>query len=115
MRHLVVTVDAAGIATSASTMAVDPMTGLQVPAPAATPGEFVLPTSITGSTEAIEPVTLELWVDANGLVRKVAEPMEMGGETITVTSLSPDAFSPTFPAPEVVTPLTAGQLVDLAL
>jgi len=115
MRHLVVTVDTAGIATSATPAATDPLTGLPVAAPPAPPGEFVLPTSITGTTEAIEPVTLEMWVDSNGLIRKLVEPPSMGGETITVTSLSPDAFNPTFPAPEVVTSLTAEQLVEFAL
>jgi hypothetical protein len=115
MRHLVVTVDAAGLATSAATPVTDPTTGLQVPPPPPTPGEFVLPTGVTGSTEAIEPVTLEMWVDSNGMIRKLVEPASMGGRSITVTSLSGDAFSPTFPAPEAVVPLTADQLVDLAL
>lgn len=115
MRHLVVTIDAAGIATSAAAPAIDPMTGLAIPPPPTTPGEFVLPTSITGSTEAIVPVTIEIWIDANGMVRKVVEPASMGGETVTVTSISADAFMPAFPEPEVVTPLGATQLLELAL
>ena len=115
MRHLVVTVDAAGIAAAAATTTTDPLTGLQVAAPPPAPGEFALPASITNTPEAIEPMTIEMWVDANGLIRKLVEPPSMGGETITVTSLSPDAFTPTFPAPEVVAPGSAEQLVDFAL
>jgi hypothetical protein len=114
MRHLVVTVDTAGIAASATIPATDPLTGLPVAPPPPTSGEFVVPPSVTG-TQALEPVTLEMWVDSNGLIRKLAEPPSMGGETITVTSLSPEAFNPTFPAPEAVTSLTAEQLVEFAL
>ncbi len=115
VRHLVVTVDAAGLASAAKTPPVDPTTGLPLPAVPPLPGEFVPPSSVSGNTETIGPVTIEVWVDANGMVRKLVEPASMGGRAITVTSLSSDAFIPTFPAPEVVIPLTAGQLVDLAL
>jgi hypothetical protein len=115
VRHLVVTVDAAALASAASVPPaplIDPATGQALPTPPPTPGAFVPPTSVSGNSQTIEPVTLEIWVDANGMIRKLAEPPSMGGRTITVTSLSSDPFSPTFPAPEVVTPLTAEQLVD---
>jgi hypothetical protein len=109
MRHLLVTVDAKGIAG----LATDPLTGSPIPAP--TLSEFALPAAITGSPEMLEPMAVEVWVDANGMIRKLVEPESMGGRTVTVTSLSPDGYNPTFPAPEVVTPMTAGQLVALAL
>lgn len=109
MRHLVVTVDAAQIAR----LATDPITGQ--PIPPASVAEFALPPSMAATPEGLEPLTVEVWVDANGMIRKLVEPAEFGNAAVTVTSLSPDAFSPTFPAPEVVTPLTAGQLIDLAL
>jgi hypothetical protein len=115
MRHLVVTVDAAAVATDASTMTVDPVTGQQVPPTPGSPGEFALPESTTGSTGDLAPVTIELWIDANGIVRKLVEPAELGGRTITVVSLTSEAFNPAFPLPESTMPLTAAQLVELTL
>jgi hypothetical protein len=109
MRHLVVTVDAPSVAR----LATDPITGQ--PVPPASVGEFVLPASLTATPEALEPITVEVWVDANGMIRKLVEPAEISTATVTVTAVSPDPFTPTFPAPEVVSPLNAGQLVDLAL
>jgi hypothetical protein len=77
--------------------------------------EFVLPASIAATPEGLQPIVIEVWVDSNGMIRKLVEPAEISKATVTVTALSPDPFSPSFPAPEAVTPLTAGQLVDLAL
>jgi hypothetical protein len=67
--------------------------------------------SADGTTE----LSMEIWVDATGLVRKSVMPAELGGETITVTSVSPDAFQPIFPTPEGVQPLTAQVLFHLGL
>ncbi|MET0911062.1 MAG: hypothetical protein ABWZ99_16470 [Ilumatobacteraceae bacterium] len=107
-RHLVLTVDASSVAR----LSTDPITGQ--PVPPASVAEFVLPANMTATPEALEPITIEVWVDSNGLIRKLVEPGGISA-TVTVTALSPDPFNPTFPAPEVVSPLTAGQLVDLAL
>ena len=60
-------------------------------------------------------LTLELWVDEAGIVRKSILPMELGAETITVTSLSSEGWEPTFPTPDNVLPLTASALVQLGL
>ena len=113
-RHLVVTVDVSGLAASA-TAVIDPLTGLPVPPVPPAPGQFVGPTPAAGATEPIGPVVVELWVDANGMIRKLVEPAAMGGATTTVTELSADAYSPMFPVPEVVTPMAAEQLVAFAL
>jgi hypothetical protein len=48
-------------------------------------------------------------------VRKSVMPAELGGETITVSSVSPDAFEPLFPTPDVVQPLTAQVLFRLGI
>jgi hypothetical protein len=42
-------------------------------------------------------------------------PVELGGETITVTSVSPDAWEPLFPTPDAVQPLTAQALFRLGI
>ncbi len=115
VRHMFVTVDAASIAAKAAEIVTDPLTGLQVPAAPPVPGQFGLPPNLTGSTAAIEPVTIEMWVDSSGIIRKIVEPADLGGTTTTVLSMTTDAFTPTFPAPEATTPLTAAQMADLAL
>ncbi len=58
---------------------------------------------------------MEIWVDDSGLVRKSMMPAELGGETITVTSVSPDACEPLFPTPDAVQPLTAEVLFRLGI
>jgi hypothetical protein len=60
-------------------------------------------------------LTVEVWVDDAGIVRKSILPTELGAETITVTSLSPEGWEPVFPTPENVLPLTASALVQLGL
>ena len=60
-------------------------------------------------------MTMELWVDEAGIVRKSILPTELGAETITVTSLSPEGWEPVFPTPDNVLPLTASDLVQLGL
>jgi hypothetical protein len=115
MRHLVLTIDADSIVTTAAVGVVDPATGLQVPETPIGPGQFSPPASTTGNTERIEPVTVEMWVDSTGTIRKLIEPPALGGRTTTVVALTPDAFDPTFPAPEATTPLTAEQLTLFVL
>ena len=114
MRHLVVTIDADAMVKDVAAGVIDPTTGLQIPATPPGPGAFVPPVSVAG-TELIEPVTVEMWVDSSGMIRKLVEPPILGGRTITLVSLSDQAFEPAFPAPETTAPLTAGQLTQFAL
>lgn len=65
--------------------------------------------------DGIDSLSMEIWVDDTGLVRKSVLPAELGGETITVSSVSPDAFEPVFPTPDNVQPLTAQVLFRLGL
>ncbi len=83
-----------------------------VPEPVAAlpPGIAVQP-GIAGA----ESLTMEIWVDGSGIVRKSVMPVELGGETITITAVSPDGFEPLFPTPDVVAPLTAQVLFRLGL
>ena len=62
-----------------------------------------------------DALTMEIWVDGAGIVRKSVMPVELGGETITVTSVSPDAWDPLFPTPDAVQPLTAQALFRLGI
>jgi hypothetical protein len=74
------------------------------------PGIIVQP-----GMDGIESLSMEIWVDDTGLVRKSVMPAALGGETIEVTSVSPDAFEPAFPTPDSVQPLTAQILFRLGL
>jgi hypothetical protein len=105
--------------TAATTPTVD---GSPTPAPALPPGIAVQPgtavqpdTESTDGTNGTATLSMEIWVDDTGLVRKSVMPSELGGETITVTSVSPDAFQPVFPTPEGIQPLTAQVLFHLGL
>jgi hypothetical protein len=98
--------------TAAATPAVD---GSPAPTPPLPPGITVEPDIAAADTEGTNTLSMEIWVDETGLVRKSVMPAELGGETITVTSVSPDAFQPVFPAPDGVQPLTAQVLFHLGL
>lgn len=65
--------------------------------------------------DATAPIRVELWVDPTGLVRKSILPAELGGETITVTSTSPEPWLPVYPTDDMVTPITASALFELGL
>ena len=65
--------------------------------------------------DGVAGLTMEIWIDDTGLVRKSVMPAELGGETITVTSVSPDAWEPLFPTPDAVQPLTAQALFRLGI
>jgi hypothetical protein len=67
------------------------------------------------ATVAGELVTIEMWVDNSGTVRRLVLPVVLGGETVTVISTSPDAWQPQFPDQELVEPLTASALFGLGL
>jgi hypothetical protein len=111
-------------------MTVDPSTLVQVttpvvptapadgsPAPPPAPPAVTLPPGVALQigTDPIETLRIEAWVDSTGVVRKSIMPAALGGETITVTSVSADAWLPPFPTDEMVMPLTAAVLLELGL
>jgi len=93
--------------------AVDPAAAAITPPPATS----VLPAGVTlqVGTDPVESLVIEAWVDDTGIVRKSIMPAELGGETITITSLSPDEWQPVFPTEDMVQPLTASALFNLGL
>ncbi len=113
VRRLVVSADAVRLL-QAQTAAVTPTTDGSTPPPAPptppTPGIAVQP-----GLEGVEGLTMEIWIDDAGVVRKSVMPAQLGGETITVSSMSTDAFEPLFPTPDEVQPLTARELFRLGL
>lgn len=115
-RRLVVSADPQRLM-QAQIAAVSPTAdGSPAPAPPLPPGVTVQPdVAATDSTAGANTLSMEIWVDDSGLVRRSVMPPELGGETITVTSVSPDAFQPVFPAPESIQPLTAQVLFRLGL
>jgi hypothetical protein len=80
-------------------------------------GQNVLPPGATlqARDDATAPIRVELWVDPTGLVRKSVLPAELGGETITVTSTSPDPWLPMYPTDDMVKPITATTMFELGL
>lgn len=88
----------------ASDAATPPAAALLPPGMALVPG-----------TDLTLPIEIELWIDGSDLVRKIVLPAALGGETITVTSVSADAFQPQFPGPDVIQPMTAQALFHLGL
>lgn len=83
-----------------------------VPEPTVTlpPGVFLQP-----GPDGEATLTMELWIDDAGIVRKSILPVELGAETITVTSMSPEGWEPIFPTPDNVVPLTATAVFQLGL
>jgi hypothetical protein len=114
-RHLVLTIDPTHLVPPpvASTIAADPAIDPATIPDAATimPPGF----AVTPGADPSAPISFHLWVDNAGLVRKLALPDSLGSETITVTSVSSDAFVPQFPAIEVIHPMTARALYGLGL
>jgi hypothetical protein len=60
-------------------------------------------------------VTIELWIDKSGTIRRLILPPALGGETVTVISTSPEAWQPQFPGQDQLEPLTASALFGLGL
>jgi hypothetical protein len=116
-RRLLMSVDPATIvqATTPTVPAapVDPSAEAVAPAPVAP----VLPAGVTlqVGTDPVEALVIEAWIDDTGIVRKSIMPAELGGETITIMSLSPDEWQPVFPTEDMVQPLTASALFNLGL
>jgi len=115
-RRLVVSADPQRLIQAQTAAATPTVDGSPAPTPPLPPGITVQPdVGDTDSTDGTNTLSMEIWVDDTGLVRKSVMPPELGGETITVTSVSPDAFQPVFPTPESVQPLTAQVLFRLGL
>lgn len=111
-RHLVVSLDPAVVTQAANAAAAPPPAD-----PATPPPPPALPAGITWQpgTEGAAAVVVELWIDGTGTVRKSIMPAELGGETITITSVSPDPWQPVFPTEDMISPLTAAALFDLSI
>jgi hypothetical protein len=109
-RRLLVSADPVRLLQAQTAAATPTADGSPPPAPPLPAGITVQP-----GTDGVEALTMEIWVDGAGVVRKSVMPAELGGETITVSSVSPDAFEPLFPTPDVVQPLTAQVLFRLGI
>ena len=109
-RRLVVAVDSARLLHAQTAAATPTVDGSPPPPSPLPPGIRVQP-----GLNGVESLTMELWVDDAGIVRQLVMPPELGGETITVTSVSPDAWEPMFPTSDAVRPLTAEVLLRLGL
>ncbi len=105
-RRLLLSIDAQAFATATAPVAgVD---GQTAPAVALPPGIV-----LRSDTDLTVPLQVELWIDDSGLVRKLVLPAALGGETVTVTSVSAEPFQANYPAPEQVQPLTGAALLAL--
>jgi hypothetical protein len=109
-RRLVVTADTAGLLQAQNAAQTVPADGSAPPAPPLPPGMTIPPGAV-----GAEPLQIEVWVDGAGIVRKSVVPEALGGETIEVTSVSAEAWEPTFPTPDLVLPLTAQALFHLGI
>ncbi len=115
-KRLLVTLDPTVITLATATPPPPPANadGSLPPAPEPTvtlpPGVVLQP-----GTDAEATLTMELWIDDAGIVRKSILPVELGAETITVTSMSPEAWEPIFPTPDNIAPLTATAVFQLGL
>jgi hypothetical protein len=109
-RRLLVSSDAQRLLQAQTASETAPVDGSAPPAPPMPAGITVQPT-----LETTDRLTMEIWVDDSGLVRKSVLPQELGGETITVSSVSADPWEPQFPTPDTVQPLTAQALFRLGI
>jgi hypothetical protein len=115
-RRLVVSADPQRLVEAQTAATTPTADGSPPPASPLPPGITVQPDiAAADSTGDAATLSMEIWVDGAGLVRKSVMPPELGGETITITSVSPDAFQPVFPTPESIQPLTAQVLFRLGL
>jgi hypothetical protein len=71
--------------------------------------------TLASGADPTTPVSLQMWIDRSGVVRKIVSPPELGGETIFVVWTSPEPWLPAFPGAELVQPLTASALFSLGL
>ncbi len=97
-----------------------PVDGALAADPAAVPNPAAPTAAPPGAAPESEPTTslvtsIEVWVDSEGLVRKVSGVPQLGAETITVIRTDSAAWVPNYPTPEFVQPLTAATLVELGI
>ncbi len=109
-RRLVITTDASRLLQAQTASVTPTIDGSPAPAAPLPPGISLQPGLDPAAT-----VTMEIWVDDSGIVRRSVLPEQLGGETVTVTSVSPDAWEPVFPTPDEVQPMTALVLFRLGL
>lgn len=115
-RRLLVGIDAQQLAALLAVPVTDPAADpATAPAPVAAmpPGLGLVPGR--EPTQPGERINVEVWVDGAGVVRRIDAPAALGGERITVTSVSPDPFQPQFPAEEQILPTDARAILNLAL
>ena len=113
-RRLVVSIDPDRLLTEAPIEPAPADDADSVPEPIAPPS---LPPGLTLEATVLpdQVVTIELWVDDSGTIRRLILPPALGGETVTVTATSPDAWQPQFPGQDQLEPLTASALFGLGL
>lgn len=119
-RRLVISADPAQLlratAPAAATAGADPAPVDGAANPIASTQVVLAPgITVAPGVQGIESLAMEVWVDDDGLVRKSVMPPELGGETITVTAVSPDAWVPVYPTPEETRPITAQALFHLGI
>ena len=115
--RLLVSIDPAEIARVTATPAPLPPAADGTPAPPPAEPTPQLPPGLMlqPGTDEEPTLTMEIWVDGAGIVRKSIMPVELGAETITVTSVSANEWLPQFPTPEMVQPFTTSSLSNLGL
>jgi len=109
-RHLVVSVDPDRLLQAGAAGSVPTVDG-SVPPPLLLPQGITVQPGLDGD----EDLMMEIWIDDSGIIRQSVMPAELGGETITVTSVSSDPWQPLFPASDTVQPLTAQALFRLGI
>jgi hypothetical protein len=114
--RLLLTMDPAAITQAIATPPIPPALPDGTVSPAPAPAANLAPgVSLQPGNDGTPAFTIEVWVDDAGIVRKSVLPHELGNETITITSLSPEAWQPIFPTPDTVLPLTASALFQLGI
>lgn len=124
-RRLSLTLDAGLLVNSDPlTDVTEPVAGetVAVPAPQAATDVPVNPSNaVVPPVEPVEalptsgPTQIEIWVDADGLIRQVSGAPQLGADTITIVRTSSESWVPQYPSPEEITTLTASALVDLGI
>ncbi|HYN31268.1 MAG TPA: hypothetical protein VES40_01475 [Ilumatobacteraceae bacterium] len=115
--RLLVTIDPAAItlATAVPATPPPPADGTVAPPPPAPQATLSPGIVLQPGSDADETLSVELWIDDAGIVRKSIMPAELGAETITITSLSAEAWQPVFPTEDMVQSLTASSMFRLGI
>lgn len=115
--RLLVSVDPTAIAQATAVPPTLPAPADGTPAPAPPEPTVVLSPGVVlqPGFDTAQTLTMELWIDSAGIVRKSIMPAELGAETITITSLSPEGWVPVFPTEDMVQSLTASSMFRLGI